>query len=140
MSKVTIIGAGNVGATCANILAVNEVADKVVLLDVKEGISEGKALDIMQASTLLGFNSTVTGSSNDYTLTADSDVVVITSGIPRKPGMTREELIGVNAKIVNSVVENVLKYSPDAILVMISNPMDTMTYLTLKSTGLPKIE
>ncbi|HQB28692.1 MAG TPA: malate dehydrogenase [Paludibacter sp.] len=138
MSKVTIIGAGNVGATCANILAVNEVADKVVLLDVKEGISEGKALDIMQASTLLGFNSTVTGSSNDYTLTADSDVVVITSGIPRKPGMTREELIGVNAKIVNSVVENVLKYSPDAILVMISNPMDTMTYLTLKSTGLPK--
>ncbi|HPM11647.1 MAG TPA: malate dehydrogenase, partial [Paludibacter sp.] len=117
MSKVTVIGAGNVGATCANVLAINEVADKIVLLDVKEGISEGKALDIMQASTLLGFNSTLIGSSNDYTLTADSDVAVITSGIPRKPGMTREELIGVNANIVNSVVENVLKYSPDAVLV-----------------------
>ncbi len=138
MSKVTVIGAGNVGATCANVLAVNEVADKVVLLDVKEGVSEGKALDIMQTATLLGFNSTVVGSTNDYTLTANSDVVVITSGIPRKPGMTREELIGVNANIVNSVVENVLKHSPDAILVMISNPMDTMTYLTLKNTGLPK--
>jgi malate dehydrogenase len=137
MSKVTVIGAGNVGATCANVLAINEVADKIVLLDVKEGISEGKALDIMQASTLLGFNSTLIGSSNDYTLTADSDVAVITSGIPRKPGMTREELIGVNANIVNSVVENVLKYSPDAVLVIISNPMDTMTHLTLKSTGLP---
>jgi len=138
MSKVTVIGAGNVGATCANVLAVNEVADKVVLLDVKEGVSEGKALDIMQTATLLGFNSTVVGSTNDYSLTANSDVVVITSGIPRKPGMTREELIGVNANIVNSVVENVLKHSPDAILVMISNPMDTMTYLTLKNTGLPK--
>jgi len=132
MSKVTVIGAGNVGSTCASVLAVNEVADKIVLLDVKEGISEGKALDIMQASTLLGFNSTLIGSSNDYTLTADSDVAVITSGIPRKPGMTREELIGVNANIVNSVVENVLKYSPDAVLVIISNPMDTMTHLTLK--------
>ena len=112
MSKVTVIGAGNVGATCANVLAVNEVADKVVLLDVKEGVSEGKALDIMQTATLLGFNSTVVGSTNDYTLTANSDVVVITSGIPRKPGMTREELIGVNANIVNSVVENVLNILP----------------------------
>ncbi len=138
MSKVTVIGAGNVGATCANVLAVHEVADKVVLLDVKEGVSEGKALDIMQTATLLGFNSTVVGSTNDYSLTANSDVVVVTSGIPRKPGMTREDLIGVNAKIVNSVVKNVLKHSPDAILIMVSNPMDTMAYLTLKSTGLAK--
>ncbi len=138
MSKVTVIGAGNVGATCANVLTVNEVADKIVLLDVKEGIAEGKAMDIMQTSTLLGFNSTVIGSTNDYEKTANSDVVVITSGIPRKPGMTREELIGVNAGIVQSVVSNILKHSPNAILVIVSNPMDTMTYLTLKNTGLAK--
>jgi len=138
MSKVTVVGAGNVGATCANVLAFNEVADQVVLLDVKEGVSEGKALDIMQTATLLGFDSNVIGCTNDYAQTAGSEVVVITSGIPRKPGMTREELIGVNAGIVKTVTENILKYSPDAILVVVSNPMDTLTYLTLKTTGLPK--
>lgn len=138
MSKVTVVGAGNVGATCANVLAFNEVADQVVLLDVKEGVSEGKALDIMQTATLLGFDSNVIGCTNDYAQTAGSEVVVITSGIPRKPGMTREELIGVNAGIVKTVTQNILKYSPDAILVVVSNPMDTLTYLTLKTTGLPK--
>ncbi len=138
MSKVTVIGAGNVGATCANVLAFNEVADQVVLLDVKEGFAEGKALDIMQTATLLGFDSKVIGCTNNYSLTAGSDVVVITSGIPRKPGMTREELIGVNAGIVKIVTENVLKYSPDTIIVVVSNPMDTMTYLTLKNAGLAK--
>jgi malate dehydrogenase len=138
MSKVTVVGAGNVGATCANVLTFNEVADQVVMLDVKEGISEGKALDIMQTATLLGFDSNLVGCTNDYAQTAGSDVVVITSGIPRKPGMTREELIGVNAGIVKSVAENILKYSPEAIIVIVSNPMDTMTYLALKATGLPK--
>ena len=138
MSKVTVVGAGNVGATCANVLAFNEVADEVVMLDVKEGVSEGKAMDMMQTAQLLGFDTTVVGCTNDYAQTANSDVVVITSGIPRKPGMTREELIGVNAGIVKSVAENILKYSPNAILVVISNPMDTMTYLSLKALGLPK--
>ena len=138
MSKVTVVGAGNVGATCANVLAFNEVADEVVMLDVKEGVSEGKAMDMMQTAQLLGFDTTVVGCTNDYAKTANSDVVVITSGIPRKPGMTREELIGVNAGIVKSVAGNILKYSPDAIIVVISNPMDTMTYLSLKSLGLPK--
>lgn len=138
MSKVTVVGAGNVGATCANVLAINEVANQVVLLDLKEGFAEGKALDIMQTATLLDFDTVVTGCTNDYAKTADSDVVVITSGIPRKPGMTREELIGVNAGIVKTVSENILKYSPNAILVIVSNPMDTMTYLTLKTAGLPK--
>ncbi|MEA4935196.1 MAG: malate dehydrogenase [Paludibacter sp.] len=138
MSKVTVVGAGNVGATCANVLAFNEVADQVVLLDVKEGISEGKALDIMQTATLLGFDSNVVGCTNDYAQTEGSDVVVITSGIPRKPGMTREELIGVNAGIVKTVTQSILKYSPEAIIVVVSNPMDTMTYLTLKTAGLPK--
>ena len=138
MSKVTVIGAGNVGATCANVLAFNEVADEVVMLDVKEGVSEGKAMDMMQTAQLLGFDSTLVGCTNDYAKTANSDVVVITSGIPRKPGMTREELIGVNANIVKSVAENALKHSPEAIVVVISNPMDTMTYLALKSLGLPK--
>lgn len=138
MSKVTVVGAGNVGATCANVLAFNEVADEVVMLDVKEGVSEGKAMDVMQTAQLLGFDTTLSGCTNDYSQTAGSDVVVITSGIPRKPGMTREELIGVNAGIVKSVAENILKYSPDAILVVISNPMDTMTYLALKTLGLPK--
>ena len=138
MSKVTVVGAGNVGATCANVLAFNEVADQVVMLDVKEGVSEGKALDMMQTAQLLGFDSNIVGCTSDYAQTADSDVVVITSGIPRKPGMTREELIGVNASIVKSVVDNILKFSPNAILVIVSNPMDTMTYLTLKATGLPK--
>jgi malate dehydrogenase len=138
MSKVTVVGAGNVGATCANVLAFNEVADEVVMLDVKEGVSEGKALDMTQTVSLLGFDSKITGCTNDYAQTAGSDVVVITSGIPRKPGMTREELIGVNAGIVKTVAENILKYSPEAIIVVVSNPMDTMTYLALKATGLPK--
>ena len=138
MSKVTVIGAGNVGATCANVLLFNEVANEIVLLDIKEGISEGKALDMTQTASLLGFDSRITGVTNDYSATADSNVVIITSGIPRKPGMTREELIGVNAGIVKSVAENVLKYSPNAIVIVVSNPVDTMTYLTLKITGLPK--
>ena len=138
MSKVTVVGAGNVGATCANVLVFNEVADQIVMLDVKEGVSEGKALDMTQTAALLGFDSTIVGCTNDYAQTADSDVVVITSGIPRKPGMTREELIGVNAGIVKSVAENILKYSPNTIIVVVSNPMDTMTYLALKATGLPK--
>lgn len=138
MSKVTVVGAGNVGATCANVLAFNEVADKVVMLDVKEGVSEGKAMDMNQTIQLLGFDSKIKGVTNDYAATANSDVVVITSGIPRKPGMTREELIGVNAGIVKTVTENILKHSPNAILVIISNPMDTMTYLAVKATGLPK--
>lgn len=138
MSKVTVVGAGNVGATCANVLAFNEVADQVVMLDVKEGVSEGKALDMLQTAALLGFDTKITGCTNDYAQTAGSDVVVITSGIPRKPGMTREELIGVNAGIVKSVVEKILEHSPEAIIVIVSNPMDTMTYLALKASGLPK--
>lgn len=138
MSKVTVVGAGNVGATCANVLAFNKIADEVVMLDVKEGVAEGKAMDMNQTAQLLEFSSKIKGVTNDYAATADSDVVVITSGIPRKPGMTREELIGVNAGIVKSVAENILKYSPNAILVIISNPMDTMAYLSSKVTGLPK--
>ena len=138
MSKITVVGAGNVGATCANVMAIKELASELVLLDIKEGIAEGKSLDIMQTSALLGFDTRVIGVTNDYSKTANSDVVVITSGIPRKPGMTREELIGINAGIVKDVAQNILKYSPNAILVVISNPMDTMTYLALKSTGLPK--
>ncbi len=138
MSKVTVVGAGNVGATCANVLAFNEVADEVVMLDIKEGVSEGKTMDMMQTAQLLGFDSVLKGVTNDYSQSADSDVVVITSGLPRKPGMTREELIGVNAGIVKSVAESILKFSPNAILVVVSNPMDTMTYLSLKTLGLPK--
>lgn len=138
MSKVTVVGAGNVGATCANVLVTNSVADEVVLIDIKEGLSEGKAMDIMQTANILNINTRLTGVTNDYSKTADSDVVVITSGIPRKPGMTREELIGVNAGIVKSVTENVLKYSPNAIILCVSNPMDTMTYLIHKTSGLPK--
>ena len=136
--KVTIVGAGNVGATCADVISYRGIASEVVLLDIKEGFAEGKAMDIMQCATTTGFNTKVSGSTNDYSKTANSDVVVVTSGIPRKPGMTREELIGINAGIVKSVVENVLKHSPNTIIVVVSNPMDTMTYLTLKSTGLPK--
>lgn len=136
--KVTIVGAGNVGATCADAIAFRRIASEVVLLDIKEGFAEGKALDIMQTQTTLGFNTKVTGSTNDYSKTAGSDVVVITSGIPRKPGMTREELIGINAGIVKGVAENILKYSPNTIIVVVSNPMDTMTYLALKAAGLPK--
>ena len=137
MSKVTVVGAGNVGATCANVLAFKEVADEIVLLDIKQGVSEGKALDMMQTATLLGFDSKVIGVTNDYAKTEGSDVVVITSGIPRKPGMTREELIGVNAGIVKSVAENVLAHSPNAVIICVSNPMDTMTYLIKKATNLP---
>ena len=138
MSKVTVIGAGNVGATCANVLVTNQVADEVVLLDIKEGVAEGKAMDIMQTASILGTNTRLTGVTNDYAMTENSDVVVITSGIPRKPGMTREELIGVNAGIVKSVTDSVLKHSPNAIIVCVSNPMDTMTYLIHKTSGLPK--
>lgn len=138
MSKVTVVGAGNVGATCANVLAFKEIADEIIMLDVKEGVSEGKAMDMNQTVQLLGFDSRIKGVTNDYAATANSDVVVITSGIPRKPGMTREELIGVNAGIVKSVAENILKYSPNTILVIVSNPMDTMNYLAAKVTGLPK--
>ena len=136
--KVTIVGAGNVGSTCADVIASQSIASEVVLLDIKEGFAEGKALDMMQTATTLGFGTKIVGTTGDYSVTANSDVVVITSGIPRKPGMTREELIGINAGIVKDVSQNVLKYSSDAIIVVVSNPMDTMTYLALNSTGLPK--
>ncbi|MFZ8960875.1 MAG: malate dehydrogenase [Flavobacteriaceae bacterium] len=136
--KVTVVGAGNVGASCAEYIAQKRIASKVVLLDIKEGFAEGKALDLMQTATTLGFNTTITGVTNDYKATEGSDVVVITSGVPRKPGMTREELIGINAGIVQSVAENILVLSPETIIVVVSNPMDTMTYLALKATGLPK--
>jgi len=136
--KITVVGAGAVGATCADNIARAQLADDLVLLDIKEGLAEGKAQDMMQTATLLGFDTRITGSTNDYAKTAGSNVVVITSGIPRKPGMTREELIGTNAGIVKGVTQNILQYSPDAIIIVISNPMDTMTYLALTSTGLPK--
>lgn len=136
--KVTVVGAGAVGATCADNIARAALCQELVLLDIKEGLAEGKAQDMMQTSALLGFDTRIVGSTNDYTKTAGSDVVVITSGLPRKPGMTREELIGTNAGIVRGVAENILKNSPDAIIIIISNPMDTMTYLTLTTTGLPK--
>ena len=136
--KVSIIGAGNVGTSCAEYIAISKIANEVVLLDIKEGLSEGKALDLTQTSSTLGFDTVIKGVTNDYKSTRDRDVVVITSGIPRKPGMTREELIGINAGIVNSVTENILKYSPDTIIVVVSNPMDTMTYLVLKSNKLEK--
>lgn len=138
MSKVTVVGAGNVGATCANVLTIGSVANEVVMLDVKEGVAEGKAMDINQTAQLLKFNTKLVGVTNDYKATANSDVVVITSGIPRKPGMTREELIGVNAGIVKQVVENIHKYSPNAILVIVSNPMDTMNYLATKLPGVKR--
>ncbi|MCC6837115.1 MAG: malate dehydrogenase [Bacteroidia bacterium] len=136
--KVTVVGAGNVGATTADVLAFRRIASEVVLLDIRENFAEGKALDMMQTATLNGFETRVKGSTNDYSKTANSDVVVITSGIPRKPGMTREELIGINAGIVKTVTENLLKHSPNAIVVVVSNPMDTMTYLALKESKLPK--
>ena len=136
--KVTIVGAGNVGASCAEYIAIKSIASEVVLLDIKEGFAEGKALDLMQTATTLGFNSRIKGVTNDYTATKDSEVVVITSGVPRKPGMTREELIGINAGIVQSVANSILEHSPHTVIVVVSNPMDTMTYLTLKATGLPK--
>ena len=138
MSKVTVVGAGAVGATCANVMACREVASEVVLIDIKEGLSEGKMLDMYQCSTLMDFDTKLVGVTNDYKQTANSDVVVITSGIPRKPGMTREELIGTNANIMKGVIENVVKYSPRAIIIVVANPMDTLTYLALKASGLPK--
>lgn len=136
--KITVVGAGAVGATVADNIARKELGEELVLLDIKEGLAEGKAQDMMQSAALLGFDTRIIGSTGDYAKTAGSDVVVITSGIPRKPGMTREELIGTNAGIVKTVCENILKHSPDTIIIVISNPMDTMTYLALTSTGLPK--
>ena len=136
--KVTVVGAGAVGATTADNIARKELCEELVLLDIKEGLAEGKAIDMMQTSALLGFDTKVVGSTNDYAKTKGSNVVVITSGIPRKPGMTREELIGINAGIVKGVSQNILQHSPDAIIIVISNPMDTMTWLALQSSGLPK--
>jgi malate dehydrogenase len=136
--KVTVVGAGAVGATCADNIARKELCSELVLVDIKEGVAEGKAMDLMQTCTLLGFDTKVVGSTNDYAKTAGTDVAVITSGIPRKPGMTREELIGINAGIVKTVTKSILQHSPNAIIIVISNPMDTMTYLALKESGLPK--
>lgn len=136
--KVTVVGAGAVGATVADNIARKELCEELVLLDIKEGVAEGKALDMTQTAALLNFDTKIVGSTADYAKTAGSDVVVVTSGLPRKPGMTREELIGVNAAIVKGVAQNILEHSPDAIFIIISNPMDTMTYLTLQATGLPK--
>tara|TARA_B100000886_G_scaffold340524_1_gene310823 strand:+ start:393 stop:1328 length:936 start_codon:yes stop_codon:yes gene_type:complete len=136
--KITIVGAGAVGASCAEYIAIKNFASEVVLVDVKENFAEGKAMDLMQTASLNGFDTKIVGSTNDYSKTVNSDVAVITSGIPRKPGMTREELIDINAGIVKMVSENLIKYSPNVILIIVSNPMDTMTYLTHKVTGLPK--
>ncbi|MEM9341168.1 MAG: malate dehydrogenase [Bacteroidota bacterium] len=136
--KVTVVGAGAVGASCAEYIAIKDFASEVVLIDIKEGFAEGKAMDLMQTASLNGFDTQITGTTNDYSKTANSDVAVITSGIPRKPGMTREELISTNAGIVKSVAENLIKNSPDVIIIVVSNPMDTMTYLTHQATGLPK--
>jgi len=136
--KVTVVGAGAVGATCADNIARKQLCDEVVILDIKEGVAEGKAMDLMQTAQIEGFDTKIVGSTNDYTKTAGSNVAVITSGIPRKPGMTREELIGINAGIVKTVTDNLLKHSPDVIIIVISNPMDTMTYLALQSSGIPK--
>ena len=136
--KITVVGAGAVGASCAEYIAIKNFASEVVLVDIKENFAEGKAMDLMQTASLNGFDTKIIGSTNDYSKTAGSDIAVITSGIPRKPGMTREELIGINAGIVKSVSTNLIKYSPNVILIIVSNPMDTMTYLVLKSTKLPK--
>ena len=136
--KISVVGAGAVGASCAEYIAIKNFASEVVLLDIKEGFAEGKAMDLMQTASLNGFDTTITGTTGDYAQTAKSAVVVITSGIPRKPGMTREELIGINAGIVQTVTENLLKHSPNAIVIVVSNPMDTMTYLVHKVSGLPK--
>jgi malate dehydrogenase len=136
--KVTIVGAGAVGASCAEYIAIKNFASEVVLIDIKEDYAEGKAMDLMQTASLLGFDTKITGSTNDYSKTANSDIAVITSGVPRKPGMTREELIGINADIVKSVSESLLKHSPNVTLIVVSNPMDTMTYLVHKTTKLPK--
>ena len=136
--KVTIVGAGAVGASCAQYIAVKNFASEVVIIDIKENYAEGKAMDLMQTSSLMAFDTKITGSTNDYSKTANSDIAVVTSGIPRKPGMTREELIGINAGIVKSVTENLIKHSPNVTLIVVSNPMDTMAYLAHKTTGLPK--
>ena len=136
--KITVVGAGAVGASCAEYIAIKNFASEVVLVDIKENFAEGKAMDLMQTASLNGFDTRISGSTNDYSKTANSDIAVITSGIPRKPGMTREELIGINAGIVKTVSENLIKYSPNVILIIVSNPMDTMTYLAYKATGLPK--
>jgi malate dehydrogenase len=136
--KVSIIGAGNVGSSCAEYISLKRIASEVVLLDIKEGLAEGKALDLSQTSTSLGFNTRIIGATNDFSFTSNSDIVVITSGVPRKPGMTREELIGINAEIVKSVVDKILINSPNTIIIVVSNPMDTMTYLSLKVSGLIK--
>lgn len=136
--KITIVGAGAVGASCAEYIAIKNFASEVVLVDIKEGFAEGKAMDLMQTATLNGFDTKITGTTGDYSKTAGSDVVVITSGIPRKPGMTREELIGINAGIVDSVAKSLIQYSPNTIIIVVSNPMDTMTYLVHKATNLPK--
>ncbi|GGK43885.1 MULTISPECIES: malate dehydrogenase [Flavobacteriaceae] len=136
--KVTVVGAGAVGASCAEYIAIKDFASEVTLIDIKEGFAEGKAMDLMQCASLNGFDTKITGVTNNYAATAGSDVAVITSGIPRKPGMTREELIGINAGIVKSVSENLIKHSPNVIIIVVSNPMDTMAYLAHKATGLPK--
>ena len=136
--KVTVVGAGAVGASCAEYIAIKDFASEVVLLDIKEGYAEGKAMDLMQTASLNGFDTKITGTTNDYTKTADSDICVITSGIPRKPGMTREELIGINAGIVKTVTTSLIEHSPNAIIIVVSNPMDTMTYLAHKITDIPK--
>ena len=136
--KITIVGAGAVGASCAEYIAIKNFASEVVILDIKEGFAEGKAMDLMQTASLNGFDTKIVGVTNDYSKTAGSDVVVITSGVPRKPGMTREQLIDINAGIVKSVSSNLIKFSPEAIMIVVSNPMDTMTYLVHKTAGLPK--
>jgi len=136
--KITVVGAGAVGASCAEYIAIKNFASEVVLLDIKQGFAEGKAMDLMQCASLNGFDTKITGSTNDYSKTSNSDICVITSGIPRKPGMTREELIGINAGIVKTVSTSLVEYSPNTVLIVVSNPMDTMTYLTHKVTGLSK--
>jgi len=136
--KITVVGAGAVGASCAEYIAIKNFASEVVLLDIKEGYAEGKAMDLMQTASLNSFDTKITGSTNDYEKTANSDICVITSGIPRKPGMTREELIGINAGIVKTVSASLIQHSPNTIIIVVSNPMDTMTYLVHKSTNLPK--
>jgi len=136
--KVTVVGAGSVGASCAEYIAIKDFASEVVLLDIKEGYAEGKAMDLMQTASLNGFDTKITGVTGDYSKTSDTDIAVITSGIPRKPGMTREELIGINAGIVKEVADNLIQHSPNVIIIVVSNPMDTMTYLVHKTTGLPK--
>ena len=136
--KVTVVGAGNVGATCADVLAYREICNEIILVDIKDGLSEGKSLDIFQKSSINLYDTKTIGSTNDYTLTENSDVVVITSGLPRKPGMSRDDLIGTNAKIVKTVTENIIKYSPDCIIIIVSNPLDVMTYQAHLTSKFPR--